>query len=121
MRLENAIMRSGNAKTISEAKKLIEKTREEAGSNDDYYDLLYKRFGINKQQKKKSRYKPKKIRKVFKTVFQLLILFVSVGAIVLSALNENWGLMVAIFIMGFGLIVFLDKIVENIDRNETFK
>ena len=122
MNLEKAMVRSGNARTIEEARNKIEKTREESGSDEDFYEELGKRFGITRfKQRVKSTVKPKVIRKRRKIVAQLVITFVGLWIMLNLFWNDEWELGWILLVLIVGTCLYLEKVVENIDRNETFK
>lgn len=122
MNLEKAMVRSGNARTIEEARNKIEKTREECGSDEDFYEELNKRFGITRfRQKEKPKVKPKVIRKRRKIVAQLAITFVGLWIMLNLFWNDEWELGWILLVLIVGTCLYLEKVVENIDRNETFK
>lgn len=121
MKLEQAFIRSGHAKNISEARIIIEKTRAEAGSDEDYYKFLFERYGISNPVKTKRKIKPKKVRKIVKNILIVLII-ISTGifaplALAIDQIVLGWVLIILCPV----LIIALEKKVEDIDRKETFK
>lgn len=120
MNLEKAMVKSGNARTIEEARELIEKTREQSGSDEDFYEELGKRFGITRF-KQKSTVKPKVIRKRRKIITQLIIVAVGLWIMLNLFWNKEWELGWTVLVLIVGSCLYLEKLVSDIDRNETFK
>jgi len=119
MRLEKALIKSGHAKSIKEARIIIEKTRPKYGSDEDYFIGLQKMYGITPPPKKTV--KPKVIRKRWKIFFQLLILIAGFPIVLKLFIDKDWQLAIAVLALALATFIYLDKRVENKDREDTLK
>jgi hypothetical protein len=121
MKLEDAMVRSGKAKDVEEARKLVEKLREETGSNEDYYKALFDKYGIAKHRKPKSKRKPKDVRNFKRAVILVTIAIVMVLGAVTCFLHEDVLLGIAIIIIAIVSVIYVNQRVDQINHDETFK